>query len=103
MIRESILRDFPNWSSEKQLSEYQGYKSMGSYSPFSDSDYALMEIVINNPNVDINVECEAGICSIIDESDNILLNLEDKVVECMDNLEQAVFNLKKYEDSNKVK
>ena len=103
MIRESILRDFPNWSSEKQLSEYQGYKSMGSYSPFSDSDYALMEIVINNPNVDINVECEAGICSIIDESDSILLNLEDKVVECMDNLEQAVFNLKKYEDSNKVK
>lgn len=71
MIRESVLKDFSNWDSEKQLSEYQAYKKLGDYSPFSEIDYRLMEMIMNNPNVEI--ECENGICEIIrDENDERL-------------------------------
>lgn len=68
MIRETVLRDFSNWDAEKQLSEYQSYKKLGDYSPFGDDDYALMEMVMNNPNAEISVECENGVCDIISET-----------------------------------
>ena len=65
MIKEIVLKDFPNWDPEKQLSEYQGYKAMGDYSPFSEEDYKLMETVMNNHNAE--VQCEDGVCKIINE------------------------------------
>lgn len=71
MIREVVLRDFPNWDSEKQLSEYQAYKAMGDYSPFNEADYQLMEMVMNNPNAEIAVECEDGVCSIISTEEKL--------------------------------
>ena len=63
MIREVVLRDFPSWDSEKQLSEFQAYKALGTYSPFNDADYALMEMVMNNPNAEVT--CNDGACEII--------------------------------------
>lgn len=65
MLKEVVLRDFPNWDSEKQLSEYQAYKALGDFSPFNDVDYQLMEMVMNNPNAEIAVECEGGVCEIV--------------------------------------
>ena len=38
MIKENVLKEFPSWSAEKQIAEYQAYKSMGDYSPFSEID-----------------------------------------------------------------
>ena len=73
MIREVVLKDFPNWTSEKQLSEYQAYKRLGSYSPFSDADYSLMEMVMNNPNAE--VLCKDGICNI--KYDDNTFSLDD--------------------------
>lgn len=64
MIKEVVLRDFPNWTPEKQLSEFQAYKKLGGFSPFSEADYALMEMVMNNPNAEISVQCEDGVCKI---------------------------------------
>lgn len=73
MIREVVLKDFPNWTPEKQLSEYQAYKRLGSYSPFSDADYSLMEMVMNNPNAE--VLCKDGICNI--KYDDNTFSLDD--------------------------
>jgi hypothetical protein len=79
MIRESVLKDFPNWDNEKQLAEYQGYKRLVGYSPFSDVDYSLMEMVMNNNNAEVSVECDNGICEIVDDNlfeDVLLLEKE---------------------------
>ena len=76
MIKESVLRDFPNWDSEKQLSEYQAYKAMGDYSPFNEADYQLMEMVMNNPNAEVSVECEDGVCSIVSSEEDLSVLLE---------------------------
>jgi len=70
MIKEIVLKDFPNWDSEKQLKEYQGYKTMGDYSPFSEADYQLMEMVMQNPNAEVSVDCDDGVCEIINEMPN---------------------------------
>lgn len=75
MIREVVLRDFQNWDAEKQLSEFQAYKAIGDYSPFSEADYKLMEMVMTNPNAE--VECENGICEI-----NLAETKEESEVEC---------------------
>lgn len=79
MIKEIVLRDFPNWTPEKQLSEYQGYKAMGEYSPFSDADYTLMEMVMNNPNAEIEVVCEDGVCQLVKDliSENEAIESEE--------------------------
>ena len=71
MIKEVVLRDFPSWDSEKQLKEYQAYKALGDYSPFSEEDYKLMEVIMNNHNAEIEVECENGICKLIETKDEL--------------------------------
>ena len=88
MIRELVLKDFPTWSTEKQISEYQAYKAMGDFSPFTESDYKIMEMVIENPNLEIDVECENGICSI---------NLNDKPIEENERLDEAITNREWFE------
>jgi len=72
MIKEVVLRDFPTWDAEKQLKEYQAYKALGDYSPFDENDYTLMEMIMNNPNASLSVECDEGVCNIIKEDDNSL-------------------------------
>lgn len=67
MLKEVVLRDFPNWDYERQLSEYQAYKKMGTYSPFTEADYKLMETVMNNQNAEIAIECNDGVCEIVAE------------------------------------
>lgn len=82
MIKEVVLRDFPNWTPEKQLSEFQAYKKLGGFSPFSEADYALMEMVMNNPNAEISVQCEDGVCGIVkDELDECLLEIDETLLE----------------------
>lgn len=103
MIKEIVLKNFPTWTPEKQLSEYTGYKAMGDYSPFNESEYKLMEMIMDNPNIEATIACEGGVCSLINENNSDkLTTLENQVVECMDNLEKAVWNLKKYEEENKL-
>jgi hypothetical protein len=107
MIKEVVLRDFPNWDSEKQLSEYQAYKAMGDYSPFNEADYQLMEMVMNNPNAEVSVECEGGVCEIVSD-ERLEVNeelseeekLEENIVDAMDKLEEAVFKLREFKDNN---
>ena len=99
MIKEIVLKEFPSWSSEKQIAEYQAYKSMGDYSPFSEIDYQLMEMVMNNPNAEI--ECENGVCSII-ESEITEEKLEEDIAEALDALEHAVLQLKYFKTNKKV-
>ena len=82
MITEKVLQDFSNWDSEKQLSEYQKYKQMGDYSPFSESEYAIMEMVMNNDT--ISVECYNGVCKIISNTiinEGSLLSEEELLLE----------------------
>ncbi len=107
MIKETVLKNFPTWTPEKQLSEYQGYKTLGEYSPFNESDYALMEMIMNNPNIEATIACDNGVCSLINETidaltTNTLTILENEVVNCMNNLEIAVNNLRTYEQSHKL-
>lgn len=103
MIKEIILKDFPTWDAEKQLSEYQGYKALGDYSPFNESDYQLMEMVMNNPNAE--VECKDGVCelvtSVTQQMDNVntMEALELNVAECLDKLEEAVITLNEYKNN----
>ena len=102
MIKENVLKEFPSWSAEKQIAEYQAYKSMGDYSPFSEIDYQLMEMVMNNPNAEI--ECENGVCSII-ESEITEEKLEEDIVEALDALdalEHALLQLKYFKNNKKV-
>lgn len=76
MLRERVLKDFPNWNTEKQLSELQAYRRLGDNSPLNNDDLTLMETIINNVNIEITVECDKGVCEIvseekIDESKNL--------------------------------
>ncbi len=97
MIREVVLRDFPNWSSEKQLAEFQAYKKLGSFSPFTEADYELMEMVINNPNAEVSVECADGVCSIISSEIDIDLveEFEIPLTESVDGFKQLIIDLLK--------
>lgn len=61
-LREKILTEFQNWDSEKQLQEYQAYKGIDGYSPLTDTDYTLMEQVMNNSNA--SIDCEDGNCNL---------------------------------------
>lgn len=92
MIREVILRDFSNWSAEKQLAEFQAYKKLGSFSPFTDADYALMEMVINNPNAEVSVQCEDGVCGIVNES-HFFSELNITLNESVDSFKQVLVDL----------
>lgn len=69
MIREQVLKDFPTWTPEKQLSEYQGYKNLQGFSPFSDVDYELMEMIMKNPNVEASIECKDGVCTFLESTE----------------------------------
>jgi len=92
MLREQILKDFPSWSPEKQLAEFQGYKSLGSFSPFTEDDYLVMEAVMNNQNVAI--ECENGVCSIKDIENEVEEFVEINYKELLESI------LKEIENSN---
>lgn len=78
MIREKVLKEFSSWSVDKQLSEYQSYKSIGGY--FTDADFTLMEMIINNPNIAVSVECVDGICDLHEESSVIKHNAKVKEI-----------------------
>ena len=99
MIREKILKDFPSWSFEKQLTEYQAYKKFKEYAPFSDMDYILMETVMNNHNA--SIECKDGVCSItttsieeipLAESNITTSDLEKAIENIYDDKEQTLFD-----------
>jgi len=81
MIREKVLREFSDWNYEQQLAEFNAYKRLGDYSPFSVTDYSLMESIMKNPNAEI--ECENGICEIksqLDESSKITQEEADELI-----------------------
>ncbi len=61
-LREKILTEFQDWNSDKQLQEFQAYKQLEGHSPLSDTDYNLMEQIINNSNA--SIDCEDGKCEI---------------------------------------
>jgi len=90
MLREQILKEFPKWSSEKQLAEFQGYKSLGSFSPFTEDDYLIMEAVMNNQNV--SVDCENGVCTIKDvenEEDFVEINYKELLETILKEIENS--------------
>ena len=76
MIKEKVLKEFASWDHEVQLREFQGYKSLGTFSPFDETDYTLMEMVMKNPNAEI--ECENGICNVINSLDESKKSDHDK-------------------------
>jgi hypothetical protein len=84
MIREKVLKEFATWDAEKQLNEYQAYKALGDFSPFTESDYLLMETVMNNPNAEIN--CKDGVCSIVKEEQEIKEELNTDRAKLLDSL-----------------
>ena len=72
-LREKILTEFQDWNSEKQLHEFQAYKQLEGYSPLSDSDYSLMEQIMNNNNA--SIECEDGNCQLtFTEAEELILD-----------------------------
>ena len=97
MIREVVLRDFPNWPAEKQLAEFQAYKKLGSFSPFTEADYELMEMVINNPNAEVSVQCENGVCNIVENENDLdlVLEFEIPITESVDGFKQVIIDLLK--------
>jgi len=71
-LREKILTEFQNWNSEKQLHEFQSYKQLEGYSPLSDTDYSLMEQIMNNNNA--SIDCEDGNCQLTFTAEELILD-----------------------------
>jgi hypothetical protein len=64
MVREKVLMEFATWDTERQIAELQGYRNSDSVE-FSDEDFHIMEVIINNKNLELIVACDNGICEIV--------------------------------------
>lgn len=69
MIREKVLKEFSSWDIEKQKTELTAYKNLNDYSPFTEEDYVLMEMAMNDPDRELSIKCKDGICELILEGD----------------------------------
>lgn len=84
-FREKFLEKFPTLSYEEQISEYQAFKKLGADAPLLETDFSLMETIINNRNAEISVTCKDGVCQLneVNESD-------DKIVESVEIVETPI-------------
>lgn len=90
LLKHKILKEFSTWNLERQLKEYQGYKSLGNISPinFSDDEFYLMETIIDNQNIEISVECTNGFCELVGEVDKIKIQSKYNEFELLETEQQ---------------
>lgn len=69
VIRERVLKEFSSWDLDRQKSELEKYKLMDDFSPLTENDYELMDMIMDDPDKNKSIDCNGGVCEIVSEEE----------------------------------